>query len=160
MVKDSFLNWGFKPSINTDGFTEGGYTWGGVESESKITLYFEMANNYAPNYIPNDNYDRPQGYWNLISVYFKFKDIEADGFSARTLLDNILISDVMVEDWVDNNWKIPQAIIDDCSEEYLENTDKVDIFWDFESYESATLKGMVFDNMDKVLIKSRGDFPE
>lgn len=150
----SFLNWGFKPSINTDVFTEGGYKWGGDNKEFNLSLQFDMVDEFNQGYIPDENYNEPQGSWYRINVYLKI-----GGIKSGIILDTVLVSNIMIENWVDNNWTLSQAIINDWDEEEIENTDKIDIWWETDSYDSQGLKRLVFDNMDKVLIESRGDFP-
>jgi hypothetical protein len=141
MVKDSFLNWGFKPSINTDVFTEGGYQWGGYDTECEFSLYFEIASLYRNGHILDQNYNRPQGNWYFIEVYLLAEGLISHRKKDHEFpVDMILVSQAMINDWVKNNAPaFSKGFFMSATEE---NT-----------------KQLVFDNMDKVLIKSRGDFP-
>ena len=162
---DSFLNWGFKPLNNRDVLTEGGYKWGGDNKEVDIKLHFEFAASYEEGYISDENYNRPQGRWYLITVYllsdglisFRKKDHEYP-------VDRILISKTMIDDWVENSDYIVQEMKDTAEmiwedqQRVWEPMDKIPYFWDILSYSSDPVKQLVLDNMDKVLIESRGDF--
>lgn len=159
MVKDSFLNWGFKPSINTDYLTEGGYRWGGIEKDSMITLKFKFIDYSGSglNLKINENYDRPQGRWYRILVYLTLTGekptyLRVDDFMLD--LDYIMISQVMIENWVANNLYLNRQDIN-----YLYNMHRFSRYNEIHPTKSELLKRLVFDNMDKVLIKSRGDWP-
>tara|TARA_B100000287_G_C20535206_1_gene742451 strand:- start:251 stop:760 length:510 start_codon:yes stop_codon:yes gene_type:complete len=164
-IADSFLNWGFKPLNTMDVLTEGGYKWGGDDKELDIKLVFEFGDQYNDGYISDDNYNRPQGKWYSINVYllsdgwisFRKKDHEYP-------IDTILISNTMIDDWVENSDYIVQEMKDTAEmiwedqQRVWEPMDKLSYFWDILSYSSEPVKQLVFDNMDKVLIESRGDF--
>jgi hypothetical protein len=156
------MNWGFKPSIITNILTEGGYGWGGIEKDSMITLNFQFIDYFGSglNLKINDNYDSPQGIWYQIVVYLTLTGekptyLRDDDFML--VLDFIFISQVMIENWVANNLYLNRINRKDI--DYLYNMHRINSYNEIHSTKSKLLKRLVFDNMDKVLIKSRGDLP-